>query len=141
MQTEKLDRETFAHWQRDAAVQSIMEFPDKVSEHKKYVIRSYLYTRSRLLVPGRNYEENNDHGPLSAGSNAHIDVIDFDVWLQEHASPQDIQEAIDWMNDSSLDVVAYWRGLRSRSTIKRRRDKIVKNSNNTQQNNLPAHRA
>ncbi len=137
MMTEKMDRETYAQWQRDAAVDSVMTFPDKASEHKKYVIRSYLYTRSRLLVPGRNYEENNDHGPLSAGGNSHLDVIDFDIWLQNHATDQDIREAIDWMNDSSLEVVAYWRGLRSRSTIKRRRDKLVKNA---QQNSPPTPR-
>ena len=137
METQKLDRDTFAQWQRDAAVDSIMTFPDKVTEHKKFVIRSYLYTRSRLLVPGRNYEENNDSGPLSAGGNAHVDVIDFDMWLQRHATDDDVREAIDWMNDSSLDLVAYWRGLRSRSTIKRRRDKLVKNSVAAQQNPAP----
>jgi hypothetical protein len=128
MVEDKLNRETYAQWQRDSAVDSIMTFPDRSSEHKKYVIRSYLYTRSRLLVPGRNYEENNDHGPLSAGGNSHLDVIDFDIWLQENASDQDVKEAIDWMKDSSLEMVAYWRGLRSRSTIKRRRDKLVKNA-------------
>jgi hypothetical protein len=137
MMSEKLDQQTYASWQRDSAVDSLMTFPDKSSEHKKYVIRSYLYTRSRLLVPGRNYEENNDHGPLSAGGNAHLDVIDFDIWLEKHANDKDVRETIDWMNDSSLEMVAYWRGLRSRSTIKRRRDKLVKNA---QQNSAPARR-
>lgn len=103
---------------------------DKVSEYKKYLIRSYLYTRSRLMVPGRNYEDN-DHGPLSAGGNAHVDIIDFDNWMEKQNGEDSVQmrrEALDWMRDSSLEQVAYWRGLRHRSTIKRRRDKIVKNA-------------
>jgi hypothetical protein len=79
------------------------------------------------MVPGRNYEDN-DHGPLSAGGNAHIDLIDFDMWLENEADDQLRQETLDWMRDSSLELVAYWRGLRHRSTIKRRRDKIVAKS-------------
>lgn len=134
MMTEQLDKETYTRWQ--AVEAAVMTPIDKVSEHRKYVIRSYLYTRSRLLVPGRNYEDN-DHGPLSAGGGAHLDIIDFDVWLEKQDNAQLRQETIDWMNDSSLELVAYWRGLRSRSTIKRRRDKIVKNSISAQQTDVP----
>lgn len=137
MQTEQLDRETYRRWQ--AAEAAVMTPIDKVSDHKKYVIRSYLYTRSRLMVPGRNYDDN-DHGPLSAGGGAHLDVIDFDMWLQEQDDDALIRETIDWMNDSSLELVAYWRGLRSRSTIKRRRDRIIKKSVEAQQNSDSEHR-
>ena len=135
MSDEQLDKESYARW---LAVESVMQPIDRVSEHGKYVIRSYLYARSRLMVPGRNYEDN-DHGPLSAGGNAHVDIIDFDNWLEKQSNPTLRQEAIDWMRDSSLELVAYWRGLRHRSTIKRRRDKVL--AKFTQQTNVDKHRA
>lgn len=134
----KIDRESYTRWQ---AVEAVMTPIDKVSEHAKYVIRSYLYTRSRLMVPGRCYEDN-DHGPLSAGGNAHIDIIDFDNWLEKQDGEEGAtlrKETLDWMRDSSLELVAYWRGLRHRSTIKRRRDKILAKTS-TQQNKQPEHR-
>lgn len=138
MVKEQLDKETYSRWQ---AVEAAVITPiDKLNEHQKYVIRSYLYTRSRLLVPGRNYEDN-DHGPLSAGGNSHLDILDFDMWLQQQSDPELLRETIDWMNDSSLELVAYWRGLRSRSTIKRRRDKIARKSAEAQQNSDPEHRS
>lgn len=126
MDNDQIDRESYSRW---LAVESVMTPIDKVTEYKKYIIRSYLYTRSRLMVPGRTYEDN-DHGPLSAGGNAHVDIIDFDNWMEKQTGEDSAQlrrEALDWMRDSSLEQVAYWRGLRHRSTIKRRRDKIVKN--------------
>lgn len=136
MSDEQLDKESYARWQ---AVESVMSPIDRVSEYRKYVIRSYLYVRSRLMVPGRCYE-GNDHGPLSAGGNAHVDVIDFDNWLQNKSDAQLRQETLDWMRDSSLELVAYWRGLRHRSSVKRRRDKVVKKSLMTQQTPSPTHR-
>lgn len=126
MDNEQIDRESYSRW---LAVESVMTPVDRISEYKKYIIRSYLYVRSRLMVPGRTYEDN-DHGPLSAGGNAHVDIIDFDNWLEKQTGEDSAQlrrETLDWMRDSSLEQVAYWRGLRHRSTIKRRRDKIVKN--------------
>lgn len=126
MDNDQIDRDSYSRW---LAVESVMTPIDKVTEYKKYIIRSYLYTRSRLMVPGRTYEDN-DHGPLSAGGNAHVDIIDFDNWMEKQTGEDSAQlrrEALDWMRDSSLEQVAYWRGLRHRSTIKRRRDKIVKN--------------
>lgn len=124
MDIEQLDKESYSRW---LAVESVMQPIDRVSEHRKYVISSYLYARSRLLVPGRNYEDN-DHGPLSAGGNAHVDIIDFDMWLENQSNDELRQDTLDWMRDSSLEKAAYWRGLRHRSTIKRRRDKIVAKS-------------
>lgn len=91
------------------------------------------------MVPGRCYE-GNDHGPLSAGGNAHVDVIDFDNWLQGKSDAQLRQETLDWMRDSSLELVAHWRGLRHRSSVKRRRDKVVKKSLMTQQTQAPSDR-
>ena len=138
MSIEALDKETYSHWQ---AVEAVMTPVDMVSDHKKYVIRAYLYIRSRLLVPGRNYEDE-DHGPLAAGGNAHADLIDFDIWLQSQADPdgQLRQETLDWMRDASLEDVAYWRGLRHRSSVKHRRDKIVENKPSMQQTTPFGHR-
>lgn len=138
MMDSKIDREAYTRWQ---AVEAVMTPVDKVSENKKFLIRSYLYTRSRLGVPGRCYEDN-DHGPIAAGGNAHVDIIDFDNWLQEQhgeEGEQLRQETLDWMRDSSLELVAYWRGLRHRSTVKRRRDKILKKAT-AQQTSATAHR-
>lgn len=129
MMEDKIDQESYSRWQ---AVESVMTPVDKASDHAKFVIRSYLYTRSRLNVPGRCYEDN-DHGPISAGGNAHIDLIDFDNWLEAQHNDELLRETLDWMRDSSLELVAYWRGLRHRSSIKRRRDKILKKATTAQQ--------
>jgi hypothetical protein len=134
--TEELDRESYSRWQ---AIEAVMTPMDRVSDYSKYVIQSYLYTRSRLFVPGRNYEDN-DHGPLAAGGNAHADIMDLDRWLEKQ-NGEDRQTILDWMRDASLDSVAYWRGLRHRSSIKRRRDKIAENHASTQQTTPPVPRA
>ena len=120
MPTEELDRQAYSRWQ---AIEAVMTPMDRVSDWVKYVIASYLYTRSRLFVPGRHYEDS-DHGPLSAGGNAHADIMDLDVWLQQQ-SPEDKQTILDWMRDSSLEETAYWRGLRHRNQVKRKRDRVV----------------
>ena len=93
------------------------------SDYMRYVISAYAYFRSRLLVPGRCYEDNN-HGTLAIGGSAHADIIDLDQWLSRQ-SPTTSIEALDWVRGSSLEQVAYWRGLGHGSTIKRRRDKII----------------
>lgn len=98
------------------------------SNYARYLISAYPYYRSRLLVPGRCYEDDN-HGMLAVGGSAHLDIIDLDMYLsQKDESSQ--KEALDWICGSSLEMVAYWRGLgkSSASTIKRRRDKITKNA-------------
>lgn len=98
------------------------------SNYARYLISAYPYYRARLLVPGRCYEDDN-HGMLAVGGSAHLDIIDLDVYLSQKDKPAQ-REALDWMCGSSLELVAYWRGLgkSSASTIKRRRDKIVKNA-------------
>lgn len=96
--------------------------------YARYLISAYPYYRARLLVPGRCYEDDN-HGTLAVGGSAHLDIIDLDVFMaKSDVSTQ--EETIDWACGSSLDQVAYWRGLgkSSASTIKRRRDKIVNNA-------------
>ena len=95
------------------------------SDYARYIISAYAYYRSRLLVPGRCYEDDN-HGMLAVGGSAHLDIIDLDIWLSKQ-NDQSIREAIDWARGSSLGEVSYWRGLgrSSASTIKRRRDKIA----------------
>ena len=135
MANESLDKEAYSRWQ---AVEAVLTPMDHVSDYRKYVIRSYLYIRSRLFVPGRCYEDN-DHGPLAAGGNAHADIIDLDAWLQRQ-SGEDNLEIIDWMRDASLESVAYWRGLGHRSSVKRRRDRIVQKTPKTQQTTAPTHR-
>jgi hypothetical protein len=97
-----------------------------VADYTRFVISAYAYFRSRLLVPGRCYEDSN-HGPLAIGGAAHADVMDLDRWLHKQGSGT-VTEALDWMRGSSLADVAYWRGLGHASTIKRRRDKIVENA-------------
>lgn len=108
---------------------------DRVEDYTKYIMRAYLYIRSRLLVPGRNYEFNAP-GPLAAGGNAHIDVMDLDNWLMRQPA-EDIREILDWMNDSSLESVAYWRGLRHPKSIQRKRQKIEKNLVSTSKKTAP----
>lgn len=94
------------------------------SDYTRYVISAYAYFRSRLLVPGRCYEDNN-HGTLAIGGSAHADIIDLDKWLLKQ-NGNTSREALDWVKGSSLEQVAYWRGMGHGSTIKRRRDKIIR---------------
>lgn len=95
------------------------------SDYVKYVISAYAYFRSRLLIPGRCYEDDN-HGAMAIGGSAHADVIDLDIWLSQQGK-ETIDEAVDWIKGSSLEQVAYWRGLgrKNRGTISRRRKKIA----------------
>ncbi len=94
--------------------------------YQKYVISAYNYFRSRLLVPGRCYEDES-RGMLAVGGSAHLDIIDLDIWLKKQ-QPETEMEFLDWSGGSSLEQTAYWRGLGkySASTIKRRRDKLLK---------------
>lgn len=96
------------------------------SNYQKYVISAYAYFRSRLLVPGRCYEDES-RGMLAVGGSAHLDIIDLDIWMKSQPSEAE-EEFIDWASGSSLEQTAYWRGLGkySASTIKRRRDKLLK---------------
>lgn len=135
MGNEELDKQAYARWQ---AIEAVMTPMDEVSDYSKYLMQSYLYVRSRLFVPGRCYEEG-EPGPLAAGGNAHADIMDLDNWLKDQ-SKEDIDTILDWMRDATLDEAAYWRGLRNRSSIKRRRDKIVENHASTQQTTVSTHR-
>lgn len=95
----------------------------KTPDHTRYVISAYMYFRSRLLTPGRCYEDDN-HGNLAIGGSAHADVIDLDMWLAEQS--EDTQrEALDWALGSSLEQIAYWRGLRGDSGVRKRRKKLI----------------
>ena len=98
------------------------------SNYARYLISAYAYYRSRLLVPGRCYEDDN-HGTLAVGGSAHLDIIDLDIYLSGKGADA-INEAIDWIGGASLETVAYWRSLgkSSASTIKRRRDKLAKDA-------------
>jgi hypothetical protein len=103
-----------------------------VADYTRFVISAYVYFRSRLLVPGRCYEDTH-HGPLAIGGAAHADVMDLDRWLDKQ-NGDTLREALDWMRGSSLADVAYWRGLGHASSVKRRRDKIVENHDNPAKN-------
>lgn len=101
---------------------------EESNEYQRYILSAYPYFRARLLVPGRNHADE-DSGMLAIGGSAHVDVIDLDIWLSKQSA--DVrEEALHWIRGSSLEKTAYHRGLgkASRSTIKRRRDKIVRNS-------------
>jgi len=127
-----LDQQAYSRWQ---AMEAVMTPMDKVQDYMKYVIRSYLYTRSRLFVPGRCYEFNSP-GPIAAGGNAHVELIDLDAWLEKQ-SKEDQDTIVDWMNDASQESVAYWRGLRGHSGIQRRRKKVIENSASTHKKMAP----
>lgn len=95
------------------------------SDYVRYVISAYPYFRSRLLVPGRCYEDDS-HGMMAIGGSAHMDVIDLDMWLSEQ-SPETMDEALDWILGSSLEQIAYWRGFGRghKGTLSRRREKLA----------------
>jgi hypothetical protein len=121
--SKQLDKEAFQVYLRTLN-HSVQE---QSNEYQRYVLSAYPYFRARLLVPGRNHADE-DSGSLAIGGSAPVDVIDLDIWLSKQ--PAHIQEeALQWIRGSSLEQTAYWRGLgkASRSTIKRRRDKIVEN--------------
>lgn len=110
------------------------DFDERSDDYQKYVISAYPYFRSRLLVPGRCHEDD-DHGSLAIGGSAHVDLIDLDIWLSKQNDLTRL-EALDWINGSSLEQTAYYRGLgkSSKSTIKRRRDKIAAKRSKSNEN-------
>lgn len=99
--------------------------PEHVGDYFKYVISAYPYFKSRLLIPGRCYEDDN-HGSMAIGGSAHADLMDLEQWLKGKDGNMR-EEILDWMRGSSLEQVAYWRGLgkNNKGTISRRRSKIA----------------
>lgn len=120
----KIDQKIYEEYIKDQDLGDFHGGPN----YARYLISAYPYYRSRLLVPGRCYEDDN-HGMLAVGGSAHLDIIDLDIYLSQSDSKSQ-QEALDWISGSSLELVAYWRGLgkASASTVKRRRDKIAENA-------------
>lgn len=122
--SKRLDKEAYQVYLRTAN-QGLQE---QSQDYQRYVLSAYPYFRARLLVPGRNHADE-DSGMLAIGGSAHVDLIDLDIWLAQQ--PADIrEEALYWIRGSSLEQTAFWRGLgkSSRSTIKRRRDRIAEKS-------------
>jgi hypothetical protein len=122
--SKRLDKEAYQVYLRTVN----QGLPEQTKEYQRYVLSAYPYFRARLLVPGRNHADE-DSGTLAIGGSAHIDIIDLDIWLEKQNA--DIrEEALHWIRGSSLEQTAYWRGLGkgSRSTIKRRRDRIAQKS-------------
>jgi hypothetical protein len=119
----KLDQQAYQHYQRSAQVENNEESTD----YQRYILSAYPYFRARLLVPGRNHSDDAS-GSIAIGGSAHIDLIDLDIWLSKQSAKVRL-EALYWIRGTSLEQTAYWRGMgkSSRSTIKRRRDKIVRN--------------
>lgn len=126
--TNDLDRQSYQTWQRTQEIVTDMTTSslDRVADYWRHIIAAYPYFRSRLLAPGRAYDSEED-GMLAIGGSAHCDVMDLDVKLAG-MSPQARQTAINWMDDTSPDDVAYWRKLgrgSSRWTIQRRRNELI----------------
>lgn len=120
----QLDKLAYAIYQKKERE----EFNEYSTDYQRYVLSAYPYFRSRLLAPGRNHADE-DSGSLAIGGSAHVNLIDMDIWLSRQ--PQQVrEEALHWIRGSSLEQTAYWRGLgrSSKSTIKRRRDKIAQNA-------------
>lgn len=119
----QLDRESYRIYQQSAQA----ELNDQSTDYQRYILSAYPYFRSRLLVPGRNHAED-AYGSIAIGGSAHVDLIDLDIWLSKQNDTVRT-EALYWIRGSSLEQTAYWRGMgkSSRSTIKRRRDKIAQN--------------
>jgi len=124
MTSNSLDRKVYEEFIREPDLSGFAGGPN----YARYLISAYGYYRSRLLVPGRCYEDDN-HGMLAVGGSAHLDIIDLDIYMSRQGDA-DKKEVMDWARGSSLEQVAYWRGLgkNSASTIKRRRDKIANNA-------------
>lgn len=118
-----LDRQSYTNWQINEYAHPKIE---QTSDWKKFIISSYLYARSRLGVPGRNYADN-EHNVLPIGGLMHCELIDLDIWLQKKGDAALHREVMDWINGASLEEAAYYRGFgkSSRSTIMRRRNKIA----------------
>lgn len=124
------DQESYNEYLR----QEFSDLDDNSSDFQKFLISAYPYFRSRLLVPGRCHEDE-DHGSLAIGGSAHLDIVDLDIWLSQQSDLVRL-EVLDWVNDTSLEQTAYYRGLGkySKSTIKRRRDKIAENRSKSTEN-------
>lgn len=58
-----------------------------IDGYHRRLLPFYLYARSRVLVTARAYDEEQDRGTLSVGSDAHLDILDLDVMLV-HASDE-----------------------------------------------------
>ena len=118
---DELDQNSYA----DFIVQQSSPVPTTPTHYQKYVIAAYAYFRSRVLIPGRCYEDES-RGALAIGGAAHLDIIDLDQWM-DRQNRETNDEMLDWIGGATLEQVAYWRGLGkySASTIKRRRDKIA----------------
>ena len=116
-----------ASYQAWVKVQQVVESPlDRVGDFWRYVLSVYPYFRSRLVVPGRAYDTDED-GQLAIGGSAHCDVMDLDVKL---AGMSDLarQTAHEWTLDSSPEQVAYWRGMgrgNSQRSMGRRRAELL----------------
>lgn len=117
------DQQAYRNYQINEALHSSLEY---TSDYRKYVIWSYLYVRSRLAVPGRSYESDFS-GMLPLGGPAHCDVMDLDRWLEEEGTDKIRRDIIEWMNDSSPEQVAYYRGLSRvpKQTISKRRNRLA----------------
>ncbi len=128
-----LDKQSYRTWQLNEYTNPKIE---QTSDWIKYIISSYLYARSRLAVPGKNYSDN-EHNLLPIGGSMHCEIIDLDRWLEKKSDPQLRQEVIDWINGASLEEAAYYRGFgkSSRSTIMRRRNKIANKISNDSNKN------
>lgn len=123
--TDQLEVETYRRYQAEEARYEAIEGRAGFNHWFKYLLSAYNYYRSRLLVPGRSYEDG-DNGAIAIGGAAHCDLMDLEVWLGAQPAAAR-REAIDWAMDTSLEQVAYWRGMgrSSASTIMRRRNRLV----------------
>lgn len=122
MQNEAMDKKVYEEYLTELSASQIEE---GTSDYVRYVISAYPYFRSRLLVPGRCYEDDT-HGMMAIGGSAHMDIIDLDIWLSSQ-SKSTMDEAVDWILGSSLEQIAYWRGFGKthKGTISRRRDRLA----------------
>lgn len=124
MQPSADDRASYQTWVK---VQQVVESPlDRVSAFWKYVMSAYLYYRSRLAVPGRAYDSD-ENGMLALGGSAHCDVMDLEV-VVGRMSDEAKGDAYDWTLGSSQEQVAEWRKMGrggSRQTLSRKRNELV----------------
>lgn len=122
MQNNPMDKRVYEEYLAD---ESKSDIESGTSDYVRYVISAYPYFRSRLLVPGRCYEDDL-HGTMAIGGSAHMDLIDLDMWLCTQ-SRETVDEAVDWILGSSLEQISYWRGFGKthKGTLSRRRDKLA----------------
>src|SRR5574338_616288 len=123
MRVSELDRRVYQDYLSETHKDYVGTHTD---DYTKYVISAYPYFRSRLLISGRCYEDDN-HGAMAIGGSAHSDIIDLDIWLSRQTAETRV-EALDWMSGSSLEQVAYWRGFARghKATVSRRMTKIAR---------------